>query len=178
MESIGMVMKLLTINSPLQDKARGLALARQYDDQNVNEALVDMLGDKSPGGRVSHDEAVEMPWIESMHILAKRFPEAGIKINIDYRYTQKDRTAFLGWWSENRGRIKYLGNTHVLELAQATSAKAAGFSKHSVNPSQHDKKATSVDSDKPPHLNSPPTVQPPAPKNAPEATPTTSTQSD
>jgi hypothetical protein len=114
-ESIDLTRRLLNINSTLQDKARGLALARRHDDPSVNEALVAMLSDQSPGGRVSYDEAVEMPWIESMHILAGRFPEAKVRMNIDYRYVQQDRVVFLGWWSANRERIKYRGNNHTLE---------------------------------------------------------------
>lgn len=124
MESINTAKKLLSLTSSLPEKARGLALAKQYDEPSVNDALLAMLHDKTSRGRISSDEALEMPWLESMHILVKRFPEVGIKINIDYRYTQQDKAFFLKWWAENRSRIEYRDNTHVLEVDKKASERA------------------------------------------------------
>ena len=160
-----MARKLLNVNSSLQSKARGLSLARHYDDPSVNVALVAMLGDKSPGGRVSRDEIVEMPWIEAMHILAKRFPEANVKMNMDYRYSEQDRTAFLEWWSANRERIKYRGNSHILEAVKDTRTEAIETSVHPAPP-KHVHDDSSVSAQEPP-----PIAQPPALKKTPSTEP-------
>lgn len=163
MEPINTATKLLSSTSSLQDKARGLILAEQYDEPSVNEALVAMLNDKTPGGRISHDEGIEMPWIEAMHVLAMRFPEATVEINIDYRYTERDKTGFLKWWSENRTRIEYRGNTHVLEIDKKASERATEPSETPIATNLLDRPDGSPSAQRP---------QPPAPKKAPEVGPT------
>lgn len=164
-EPIDLTTKLLSINSTLQDKARGLVLASRHDDPSVNEALVAMLSDESPGGRVSQDEAVEMPWIESMHILAGRFPEARVRVNIDYRYVQQDRIVFLGWWSANRERIKYRGNNHTLEAIKDAGTRATEMSGLPAPP-DHIKNNGSVGS-----TQEPPRTVKPSKTNEPESKP-------
>jgi hypothetical protein len=117
------IVKLLDIGSTLNDKASGISYAMHYDNEKINDTLVSLLDDRTRGGRISTDEAIEMPWIEAMHLLAKRFPEAKIKVNIDYKYTQIDKENFQKWWSQNRKRIKYQDNQHILvgDESSATS---------------------------------------------------------
>ncbi len=169
MEQVSTATKLLSLTSSLQDKARGLILARQYDDRNVNDALVAMLDDPTPGGRVSHDEAIEMPWIEAMHLLARRFPEAEVMVNFDYRYNRQDRAVFLMWWAENREHIKYRDNTHVLEVDKETKKGTDESSETHAAPGLPHKQDDSISAQKP---------QPPEQNNAPKAKSTTSTPSE
>lgn len=114
-ETINRVKNLLSIHSPLSDKAKGICIAKQYDVPEVNDSLVELLkNDESLGGRISRDEGIEKPWVETIHLLAMRFPEAEVKINVDYKYTISDKANFLKWWVENKVRIEYYNNTHVL----------------------------------------------------------------
>jgi len=121
-ENSAEIAKLLDTCSTLQEKANGLYLAVRHDDESINDALVTLLNDKTLGGRISSDEGIRMPWMEALNILAIRFPESRVKIDI-YSYTEQDRDIFQKWWSQNRKRIKYQDNQHILvgDESSATS---------------------------------------------------------
>lgn len=113
MERVNEINRLLNPEATLSEKAQGLSAAKMTDAPEVNDALAALLDDESEGGRVLPDVAIEKPWIEALHILVRRFPEAGVAINRDYRYTVEDKNRWRKWWFANRASIDYPGDgTH------------------------------------------------------------------
>ena len=131
-EAVLKTKKLLRLDSSLPDKAEGFRLAEGLNFPEINNALVNMLDDETKGGRISNDVLVLDPWLEAMHLLARRFPEAGVKEKRLLQYDSSDKERFKNWWSENREKISYLQETvnetkRLLKLDASLRDKAEGF---------------------------------------------------
>lgn len=108
----GAIISSLNDSSSNDNRINGFRQAAIIDSMEVNNELVKLLNSKEEGGMVS-DVLVLPSWHESLIILAERFPEAGIKKR-PIAYGLSDAEKFKKWWTENRERIEYRNNTHVL----------------------------------------------------------------
>lgn len=122
------ILILLDRTTSLENKAKGFSLAKKINNSQTNDALVKLLDDAMPRGRISLDEGIEAPWMEALHILLIKFPESGIKYDSDFNYRYIDKELFKKWWVENKQRIIYREDgTHFLKDAalNATAAPSA-----------------------------------------------------
>jgi hypothetical protein len=115
------VIRMLTNPSSIQERYQGFRRAERIDSEAVNVVLVCLLDSKVGGGMVM-DIGLLPIWIQSLAILAERFPEAGIKSPVTNDRAQVIK--FKDWWGRNRERIVYHGKSHSLTPVPYASDRA------------------------------------------------------